>query len=47
MERLWGRDSLASCLQWKVVYLATGPGLLGHTGFNFLLSWLTPLVSIP
>jgi len=30
--------------QWKVLYLATGPGLLGHTGFNFLLRWLAPLV---
>eukprot|EP00193_Tetraselmis_chui_P014205 CAMPEP_0177783924 /NCGR_PEP_ID=MMETSP0491_2-20121128/19394_1 /TAXON_ID=63592 /ORGANISM="Tetraselmis chuii, Strain PLY429" /LENGTH=107 /DNA_ID=CAMNT_0019304591 /DNA_START=316 /DNA_END=639 /DNA_ORIENTATION=+ len=30
-------------LQWKVLYLAAGPGLLGHTGFNLLLTWLTPL----
>eukprot|EP00191_Tetraselmis_sp_GSL018_P008462 CAMPEP_0177615952 /NCGR_PEP_ID=MMETSP0419_2-20121207/23820_1 /TAXON_ID=582737 /ORGANISM="Tetraselmis sp., Strain GSL018" /LENGTH=259 /DNA_ID=CAMNT_0019113825 /DNA_START=311 /DNA_END=1090 /DNA_ORIENTATION=- len=28
----------------KVVYLALGPGLLGHTGFNYLLTWLSPLV---
>lgn len=27
-----------------VVYLALGPGLVGHTGFNALLKYLTPLV---
>jgi len=34
---------LGSHYWWKVLYLATGPGLLGHTGFNLLLTWLTPL----
>ena len=29
---------------WKVVYLAVGPGLLGHTAFNMLLGTLSPLV---
>ena len=34
-------------LKWEyaacVVYLALGPGIVGHTGFNALLRWLTPL----
>lgn len=26
-----------------VVYLSVGPGIVGHTGFNTLLRYLTPL----
>eukprot|EP00192_Tetraselmis_astigmatica_P011905 CAMPEP_0117657192 /NCGR_PEP_ID=MMETSP0804-20121206/5201_1 /TAXON_ID=1074897 /ORGANISM="Tetraselmis astigmatica, Strain CCMP880" /LENGTH=418 /DNA_ID=CAMNT_0005463633 /DNA_START=448 /DNA_END=1704 /DNA_ORIENTATION=+ len=34
----------ASGYWWKVVYLAACPGLLGHTAFNVLLKWMSPLV---
>lgn len=34
----------ASPLGWWVLYLAVGPGLVGHTGFNTLLRFFSPLV---
>mmetsp|Transcript_32074 Transcript_32074/g.76227 ORF Transcript_32074/g.76227 Transcript_32074/m.76227 type:complete len:412 (-) Transcript_32074:512-1747(-) len=35
---------IASHYWWKVVYLAAVPGVLGHTVFNSLLKWMSPLV---
>ena len=35
---------LSSKLGWWVLYLAVGPGLVGHTGFNTLLRFFSPLV---
>jgi len=35
---------IASAYWWKVVYLAVCPGLMGHTVFNTLLKWLSPIV---
>ena len=39
---------LASPYWWLVVYLAIGPGIVGHTSFNALLKYLHPLaISLP
>jgi drug/metabolite transporter (DMT)-like permease len=29
---------------WYILYLALGPGIVGHTGFNFLLRFVSPFL---
>lgn len=37
-------DAAALCYAEVVAYLALGPGLVGHTGYNGVLRYVSPLV---